>query len=203
MYIHVKLILFAHNNGWARPPPWGHHLPPALVNKEKLPKDRQSHHRGFFFPVLVEIYVIEKPVVWYAKCWAENAKQQSETHKSDMQHVSPLIQLCRPCRWESWGPIQTLSICSGAPSPSKHSLFTVGLCLDLCHITLWPCKKRLLRLVRKKENSELLWGSAQQGLVFLGFITFSAYWLVWLAVFPNLNPTFLHDLLPVVFRKTS
>lgn len=84
-----------------------------------------------------------------------------------------------PCAWDRGGPIQTLSLWSKTLCTLKHSLFTVGLCLDLCHIALWPSERRLLRLVSKTGNSELLWVPAQQGLVLMGFIRFSTYWHIW------------------------
>lgn len=135
----------------------------------------------------------EEPTAWW-RALGPAGRGAALWDKSNMPHMSSLIQHFKSMWTRQGGPIQTVSLRSRALSALKHSLFTVGLCLGLCHVTLWPSERRLLRLVSKKGNSELLWVPAQRGLVWVGFIIFLTYWHVWSVVALNLCAVFLYDL---------
>lgn len=105
-------------------------------------------------------------------------KQHCGIHKSDAQHVSSFISSFQPMWMRQGGPIQTLAF------HRRSKAFTP--CLDLCHAALWPSVRRLLGLESMNENSELLWGSTQQALVFWGLITFSYYLMAVSIIFPLL-----------------
>lgn len=93
---------------------------------------------------------------------------------SSIQHVAhELINLTFQFMWmRLGGPIQTVSLHSGALSTLKYSLYTVGLCLDLCHVTLWPSKRRLLRLVSKKGKQWAIVSLSTAGFGFTGLYHF-------------------------------
>lgn len=91
-----------------------------------------------------------------------------------IQHVAhELINLTFQFMWmRLGGPIQTLSLHSGALSTLKCPLYTVSLCLDLCHVTLWPSKRRLLRLVSKKGKQWAIVSLSTAGFGFTGLYHF-------------------------------
>lgn len=88
---------------------------------------------------------------------------------------APVIQRLGPFGPDREGLSKQRPPAAGLPvlwKTLKSSLFTVGLRLALCHVTLWPSAGRLLGLASKNGKSELLWVSAQQA-GFLWALSFS------------------------------
>lgn len=195
-----------HTDNGLRAKPWGYCFPPSSANKKKTDKkcliNVSACHRAKFkylsscllshinFKVISVWLYVEMEDPSHDK--EHQAREREQLCEINLER-SLIIQHFGNVWMRQGGPIQTQSVSSRALSALTLSLFTVGLCLGLCHVTLWPRERGLLRLVFKKGNSEVLWVSAQQALVLVGFIIFSAYWHVWLVVSVNLSAVFPHE----------